>query len=105
MLQEARSTLSGRAVRRQSRLPDGRADRRSDCAEAALGYGHKDRKPVELVVMTSHGRHGLARWTLGSVADRMLHGPAPVLVLHPGQGAEASSLMRGLSCMLQDENQ
>jgi nucleotide-binding universal stress UspA family protein len=36
---------------------------------------------IGLVVMTSHGRGGLLRSVLGSVTDRMLHGPAPVLVV------------------------
>jgi nucleotide-binding universal stress UspA family protein len=40
-------------------------------------------KPAGLVVMASHGRSGFARAALGSVADRMLHGPAPVLILRP----------------------
>lgn len=39
---------------------------------------------IDLVVMASHGRHGLLRAVIGSVTDRMLHGPAPVLVVHPG---------------------
>jgi nucleotide-binding universal stress UspA family protein len=38
---------------------------------------------IDLVVMASHGRRGLVRSILGSVTDRMLHGPAPVLVVHP----------------------
>ena len=41
--------------------------------------------PLSLVVLASHGRAGVARATLGSVADRMLHGPAPVLILRPGE--------------------
>jgi nucleotide-binding universal stress UspA family protein len=36
---------------------------------------------VDLVVMTSHGRGGFVRTALGSVTDRMLGGPAPVLVV------------------------
>ena len=28
---------------------------------------------ADLIVMTTHGRTGLARWALGSVADRMIH--------------------------------
>ncbi len=38
---------------------------------------------VDLVVMTSHGRGGLARAALGSVTDRLLGGQAPVLVVRP----------------------
>jgi nucleotide-binding universal stress UspA family protein len=36
---------------------------------------------IDLVVMTSHGRGGIARAALGSVTDRLLGGPAPVLVV------------------------
>lgn len=40
--------------------------------------------PVDLVVMTTHGRGGLSRLWLGSVADRMLRRLAvPLLLLHP----------------------
>ena len=40
---------------------------------------------IDLVIMTSHGRSGIARTALGSVTDRMLGGPAPVLVVRsPG---------------------
>ncbi len=49
--------------------------------------------PAELVVMTSHGRAGVLRWALGSVADRMLHGPAPVLVIRPVDGGVASRIV------------
>jgi nucleotide-binding universal stress UspA family protein len=50
-------------------------------------------EPVDLVVMTSHGRHGFVRWALGSVTDRLIRGPTPVLVLHPGQSARLQSLL------------
>jgi nucleotide-binding universal stress UspA family protein len=36
---------------------------------------------IDLVVMTTHGRGGIARAALGSVTDRMLGGAAPVLVV------------------------
>ena len=42
-------------------------------------------RPAGLVVVASRGRSGILRATLGSVADRMLHGPAPVLVLRPDE--------------------
>ena len=39
-------------------------------------------KKIDLVVMTSHGRSGLTRWVLGSVAQHIAQSsPAPVLVL------------------------
>ncbi len=43
-----------------------------------------DREGVDFVVMTTHARTGLARMALGSVADRMLQGGAPVLLIRPG---------------------
>lgn len=39
-----------------------------------------------LVVMSSHGRHGLVRFALGSVAQRVIEAsPSPVLLVRPGQ--------------------
>jgi nucleotide-binding universal stress UspA family protein len=42
-------------------------------------------KAIDLVVMTSHGRSGFLRSALGSVTDRLLGGPAPVLVVRPNK--------------------
>lgn len=43
----------------------------------------------DVIVMASHGRSGLARWTLGSVAERVLQGTKlPVLVVRPQPVAE-----------------
>jgi len=39
---------------------------------------------IDLVVMSTHGRGGIVRAALGSVTDRLLGGPAPVLVVRPG---------------------
>lgn len=44
-------------------------------------------RDIDLIVMTSHTRSGLERALMGSVADRLLQGPAPVLLVRPkGQG-------------------
>jgi nucleotide-binding universal stress UspA family protein len=44
---------------------------------------------VDLLVMTTHGRTGLERFALGSIADRLVHaGKAPVLLLRSFAGAE-----------------
>jgi nucleotide-binding universal stress UspA family protein len=40
---------------------------------------------VDLVVLASHGRTGFARMALGSVAERVLHGPDPVLIFEPNE--------------------
>jgi nucleotide-binding universal stress UspA family protein len=37
--------------------------------------------PRDLLVVASHGRHGLERWLIGSVAEQVVrHSPAPVLI-------------------------
>jgi nucleotide-binding universal stress UspA family protein len=44
-------------------------------------------KRADLVVMTSHGRTGLSRWVLGSVAQHIAHdSPVPVFVLRASGG-------------------
>jgi nucleotide-binding universal stress UspA family protein len=41
---------------------------------------------TDLIVMTTHGRGGLARFWLGSVADALIRvSPVPVLLLRPGE--------------------
>jgi nucleotide-binding universal stress UspA family protein len=42
-----------------------------------------DKESVDLVIMTTHARGGLARVALGSVADRMLQANAPSLLIRP----------------------
>jgi nucleotide-binding universal stress UspA family protein len=51
---------------------------------AELITEHLQQHPAGLIVMTSHGRSGVRRAALGSVTDRLLHGPAPVLVVRGG---------------------
>jgi nucleotide-binding universal stress UspA family protein len=52
--------------------------------------------PPDLLVMGSHGRTGIIRWALGSVTDRMIRGPVPVLVLRPlAESERRSRLQRG----------
>jgi nucleotide-binding universal stress UspA family protein len=39
---------------------------------------------IDLIVMSSHGRGGLARWTFGSVAEKVArHSLCPVLLVRP----------------------
>ena len=42
---------------------------------------------IDLVVMTTHGRGGLLRVALGSVADRLIGGTAPVFLVRAGEPA------------------
>ncbi|MFA4836072.1 MAG: universal stress protein, partial [Dehalococcoidia bacterium] len=41
-----------------------------------------DKTGADLVAMSTHGRSGIARWALGSVADKVLHaGNTPLLLV------------------------
>jgi nucleotide-binding universal stress UspA family protein len=52
-----------------------------------------DAEEVDLIVMSTHGRGGLARWALGSVADRVIrHGPCPVLLIRQKLEVEAEQV-------------
>jgi nucleotide-binding universal stress UspA family protein len=63
-----------------------------------------DLNAVNLIVIATHGRSGLGRWMLGSVADRVAQGAkVPVLLVRrhdrpaPGrQGAEQATTRNGL---------
>jgi nucleotide-binding universal stress UspA family protein len=58
-------------------------------AEEILDYAQKNR--IDLIVMASHGRSGISRWFLGSVAQKVLqHSPVPVLMVSPS-GCRAGS--------------
>jgi nucleotide-binding universal stress UspA family protein len=49
-------------------------------AESIIGYAEANR--VDLIAMCTHGRTGLARWALGSVADRVLRAAGiPILLV------------------------
>jgi nucleotide-binding universal stress UspA family protein len=53
---------------------DGRA------AETIVDYAREHQ--MDLIVISSHGRSGIARWALGSVADRVLrHSSVPTLLI------------------------
>jgi nucleotide-binding universal stress UspA family protein len=41
-----------------------------------------DAEDIDLIIMSSHGRGGLACWTFGSVAEKVArHSPCPVLLI------------------------
>lgn len=45
-------------------------------------------RPDDLVVMTTHGRGGIRRWLLGSVADKLVRAAAAPVLLVPARGPE-----------------
>ena len=57
-------------------IVSGRAD------EVILDYARKNK--VDLIIMSTHGRSGVARWAFGSVADSVIrNSPIPVLIATP----------------------
>jgi nucleotide-binding universal stress UspA family protein len=54
---------------------------------AAAILAASERQHPDLIAMTTHGRSGLARWVLGSVASKVLHATqTPMLVVRPAEG-------------------
>ena len=53
-------------------------------AESIADYATENE--IDLIIIASHGRSGISRWTMGSVADRVLHATCvPVLIVRaPG---------------------
>jgi nucleotide-binding universal stress UspA family protein len=59
---------------------------------AAAILAAAERHHPELIAMTTHGRSGLARWIVGSVATKVLHAAGtPLLAVRPPEDAEAST--------------
>jgi nucleotide-binding universal stress UspA family protein len=83
------------AQRKLDRVADGLRERGVsvsarliDAANAAIGLLEVlEEKPYDLIAMTTHGRGGVRRLLLGSVADKVIRGAAkPVLVIRPTTG-------------------
>jgi nucleotide-binding universal stress UspA family protein len=83
---ESEVRAAGEELLRRHRDPGERSRYRLSfhVAEAPAKYGIQDQLAggdYDLVVMGSHGRRGLARWLLGSVAEATArHAPCPVLL-------------------------
>lgn len=77
----ARAYLDGVRAGVEASVPLDTAVVRGAIADSLMEFC--ERESVDLVVMSTHGRSGLARATLGSVADRLLHGPCPVALIRP----------------------
>jgi nucleotide-binding universal stress UspA family protein len=57
----------------------------ADSAPAEAIIEAATNREVDIVVMSTHGRGGVTRWTAGSVADKVLrHCPCPVLLVRQG---------------------
>ena len=63
----------------------------NDVADCVLQVA--ERKAPDIIVMSTHGRSGLGRWLLGSVADKVLrHAGIPVLLVR-STGKEEEELL------------
>jgi nucleotide-binding universal stress UspA family protein len=50
--------------------------------EAQLILEHCDRDDIDLIAMSTHGRSGVKRWLLGSVAEKVIrHATKPILLI------------------------
>lgn len=79
-------------LRRHEDALKGKADVDAFVVRGAVADGLMDvveKQTIDLVVMTTHARAGIARAALGSTADRMLQGAAPVLLVPPDEAAKA----------------
>ena len=64
--------------------------RYGDVADEILS--HSKRNEIDLISMSTHGRSGLGRWLLGSVAEKIVrHSEKPVLLLRAKPKAESES--------------
>jgi nucleotide-binding universal stress UspA family protein len=54
---------------------------RGPAAKAIVEFVNQIRP--DLVVMASRSRYSTGRWALGSVADDVIEGPVPVVIVHP----------------------
>lgn len=61
---------------------------------APLIFFLTESQPIDLIVMSSHGRSGLKRWVLGSVAQKVVRSSSvPVLLLREFEPATADPLL------------
>ncbi|MCL4504483.1 MAG: universal stress protein [Chloroflexi bacterium] len=71
--------LAGSGLQVRTELCDG------PVAEAILDYA--DSTGADLIAMSTHGRSGLGRWLMGSIAERVMHtAKVPVLLVRPSRG-------------------
>lgn len=63
-------------------IPTSYLIREGSVAEAILAAA--DAMEADMIAMSTHGRSGLQRWVMGSIADRVVrHSPVPVYLIRP----------------------
>jgi nucleotide-binding universal stress UspA family protein len=54
--------------------------------EAQLILEHSNQKDIDLIAMSTHGRSGVSRWLLGSVAEKVVrHATKPMLLVRSAE--------------------
>jgi len=78
------------------------ATRIGPVAESTVEYAEANH--IDLIAMCTHGRTGLARWTLGSVADRVLRtGSIPILLVRAAEREKHKDLGKRRAAMTPQE--
>ncbi len=87
--EDSLQTLAQRTVQAAD-VPYTTVVRRGDPAEEIVAAAAQD---VQYIVMLTHGRSGLARWRLGSVADKVMRAaPVPTVLVCPLEEVELGRL-------------
>lgn len=81
---DAEQYLAGVAARLQGRVARVETAILVEMMPALAILHYAESHHVDLIALATHGRRGLKRWALGSVADKVLRGAAvPVLLIRP----------------------
>lgn len=78
-LDQVASRMTDRGVTTEKTSSDG-----TNAAEEIIQRAAAD--DVSMIVMTSHGRSGIGRWLLGSVADKVARSATVPVVIVPSKG-------------------
>ena len=77
-LRKIEKRLKGKGFTVESRLQEGN--------EAQRILEHAEGKDIDLIAMSTHGRSGVSRWLLGSVAEKVIrHATKPILLVRAAQ--------------------
>jgi nucleotide-binding universal stress UspA family protein len=92
LMSQAKTYLAGIVQRLSSQGARVRSlVREGDAPEVLIDIAQEER--ATLIAMSTHGRTGLARWALGSVAERVLRAsPVPVLALRSFTGTHPNAV-------------
>jgi nucleotide-binding universal stress UspA family protein len=101
-LTEARAYLD--RVSQRSDLAGVSLDKQVDLGNPALKILSRAEaeiaRPIDLIVMSSHGYTGIKRWLLGSVAEKIArHASVPVLILREGEPLRTHARFDGMNAL------